>query len=73
MNDKEKIRLGEELKRLRLKNNLTLTAVGLRLGVTHKSVQFWEQGKNEISLTTILKLAKIYGVTVDEILDNARL
>lgn len=73
MDIEDKKRLGEELKRLRIENNYTLEELGNVFGVTHKSVQFWEQGKNEIKLGTLLKLAKFYNVSIDEILDNAGL
>lgn len=73
MTNKELKLLGTELKRLRLINQYTLEEVAKILGVTHKSVQFWEQGVNEIKLSRLLVLAKVYNTTIDDILKNSNL
>lgn len=65
-------RLGEELKILREKNNLTLEEVGLKIGKTHKAVQLYETGMiKRINLEVIKDLCKVYGVTVGELVESA--
>ncbi len=71
MTKNELVRLGGVLKELRLKNNYTLEEVGNMLGVTHKSVQFWEQGVNEIKLAKFIMLCSIYKTTIDSVLESA--
>lgn len=73
MTKEELQRLGNYLKKLRLQNKLSLRAVGDRLEVTHKAVQFWEQGTNEITLNNLVKLSRLYNVTLDEILEGSRI
>ena len=63
--------LGETLKELRLKNNYTLEEVAQKLGVTHKAVQFWEQGRTEIKLTRLVELAKLYGTTINDVFEKS--
>lgn len=63
--------LGIVLKELRLQNDLTLEEVAEKLGVTHKAVQFWEQGFTEIKLTRLVQLASIYNSSVDDVLNRA--
>lgn len=71
MTKEELVKLGGVLKELRLKNNYTLEEVGNKLGVTHKSVQFWEQGVNEIKLAKFIMLCSIYNTTIDSVLESA--
>ncbi|WZU00354.1 helix-turn-helix domain-containing protein [Erysipelothrix sp. D19-032] len=73
MTEQEKIRLGKTLKDLRVSKDMTLEYVAEQLGITHKSVQFWEQGKNEIKLSKLIILAKLYGTSIDEILDQSNI
>ncbi|WP_159641624.1 helix-turn-helix domain-containing protein [Erysipelothrix anatis] len=73
MTEQEKIRLGKTLKDLRVSKDMTLEYVAEQLGITHKSVQFWEQGKNEIKLSKLIILAKLYGTSIDDILDQSNI
>lgn len=38
------------------------------LGVNQSAVSFWESGRNQPRGKQMVKLAKLYGVTVDELL-----
>lgn len=42
--------------------------VSKALGVNQSAVSFWESGRNQPRGKQIVKLAKLYGVTVDELL-----
>lgn len=70
MSKTERINIGLALKDARNEQGLTLEQVADHFGVTHKSVQFWEQGRNEIKLTTFLELCKLYKVSPDKLISN---
>lgn len=71
MNELERKRVGETLRQLRLKNNLTLKEVADRIEKTPKTVQLYETTNTTISLDVIIMLCQIYGVSVDELLNSA--
>lgn len=56
------------LKELRERSGLTQKNVGLLLEVDQAAISNWENGKNAPSRKYHKKLAKLYGVTVDELL-----
>lgn len=60
--------LGENLKALRTKNNMTQEMLAERLGVSRQAVSKWENGESEPSTANLLALAKLYGISVDELL-----
>lgn len=71
MKDLDLIKLGIVFKKLRLENNLTLEEVAKELNVTHKAVQFWEQGRNEIKLSHLILLCKLYKTTLNDVIESA--
>ena len=52
----------------REKAGMTQNEVAQALGVNQSSVSFWESGRNQPRAKQMVKLAKLYGVTVDELL-----
>jgi transcriptional regulator with XRE-family HTH domain len=60
----------EILIQLRKENGLTQSQLADMLGVSYQAVSKWERGENLPDAYTLLDLAKIYGVTVDEILQG---
>ena len=56
------------MKELRLNAGLTQEAVAKRMNVTQVAVHRWETGNTRIARKHHKKLAKLYGVTVDELL-----
>ena len=60
--------LGESLKTIRKKFNMTQDEVAVFLGVSRSGYTYYETGKSEPSIDTLKKLATIYDITVDEIL-----
>ena len=60
--------IGQRIKLLRKKNDLTQEALADLLGVTYKSVSKWECGLTSPDLALIVPLAKILGITTDELL-----
>ena len=56
---------GERLKQIRKQSNLTTTALGNLVGVSHTTISRWENGVIEASLNHIYKLAKVLNVSSD--------
>lgn len=59
----------EKLKTLRINSNLTRQQVADRVGVTMAMVSFYENGDRLPSLKVLVKLASLYKVSVDYLLD----
>ncbi len=56
------------LKEARMKAGLTAKDVGRALGVSFQNVYNWEAGSYLPETGKLLRLAKLYGCTVDELL-----
>jgi len=64
--------IGENLKYIRRKNNITQKHLADSLGVSRQAVCMWEAGKRELKATTLFKVAKVFEVSVDEIMNGQR-
>ena len=62
--------LGEVLKKYRTDNKMTQEFVAESLGVSRQAVSKWEQGTSEPSTSNMIALAKLYGVTPEEVLSK---
>lgn len=60
--------LGEVLKAHRTKNKMTQEFVAETIGVSRQSVSKWEQGITDPSTSNLFALAKLFGVSVEELL-----
>lgn len=60
--------LGEALKEHRLRCQMTQEFVAERLGVSRQAVSKWEHGTSDPSTSNLLALAKLYGVSAEELL-----
>lgn len=60
--------IGTNIKRLRLQNGMTQKNLADKLFVSAQAVSRWENGEVEPSITTVMELSKIFGVSTDEIL-----
>ena len=69
MNDYE---FGNYLYDLRKKAGLSQNELAWQLDVTNKAVSKWENGKCKPSTETLRKLAAVYGVSVDDLLERKR-
>lgn len=58
----------DKLKELRKNKNLTQKEIAEMLGIKQNSYSDWETGKNEPSLSNVVKLSSILNVTTDELL-----
>ena len=60
--------LGEVLKDHRTRCSMTQEFVAESLGVSRQAVSKWENGIADPSTSNLLKLAKLYGVTAEELI-----
>jgi len=61
-------KLGENLKRIRTKNNITQVEIAKKLGVDRSFVSNLENAKTNPTLATITNLAQALGVSTNELL-----
>ena len=60
--------LGETIKAYRMERNMTQGFVAESLGVSRQAVSKWEMGASDPSTSNLLALAKLYGVSAEELL-----
>lgn len=61
-------KLGMVLKDLRKEKGISQRTLGDILSVCNQTISFWETGSREPDLDTLLKIAKVFDVTVDYLL-----
>ena len=61
-------KVGQFIKELRKKTNLTQKELADKFGVTYQAVSKWENGKSIPDVSILKEIGKEYGVSVDEIL-----
>ncbi len=59
---------GKNIKELRIEKNMSQKMLADRIGVTQGAVYFWEKEINEPTVGYIVKLATVFGVSIDELL-----
>ena len=57
---------GSAISKLRKQKGLTQLELGEKLNVSYQAVSKWENNSSQPDLDTILKMSKIFGVTIDE-------
>ena len=58
----------QNLKKLRKMNNYSMSAVADKLELSSHGVYAnWEYGRNEPNVATLVSIAKLYNVTIDEL------
>ena len=62
--------LGETLRACRVERGMTQEFVAEALGVSRQVVSKWETGAAEPSTSNLLALARLYGVSAEELLKN---
>jgi len=60
--------LGEQIRKLRMSKKYTLALMADRLGVTTSAVASYENGSRNPSFDVLMKIARIFNVTVDTLL-----
>lgn len=59
------IEIGRRIKRRRMEQGISQTAIGNAIGVTFQQVQKYETGKNRVSMGMLIPIAKLLGVPID--------
>lgn len=60
------------LRKLRSQKKITMKALGVHLGVTESTVSFYESGKREPSIDTLIKLANYFEISLDELISGEK-
>lgn len=64
--------LGETLKEYRTNCKMTQEFVAESLGVSRQAVSKWESGASDPSTSNLFALAKLFGVSVEELLKDVK-
>lgn len=64
--------MGPFISELRKEKNLTQRELADQLGVTDKAVSKWERGLSYPDISLLSKLARIFGITTDELLNGEK-
>ena len=60
--------LGERIGNLRIKSGMTQTDLAKTLGVSRNAVNLWEMSLSNPSLSNIIAMSRVFGVSVDYLL-----
>ena len=63
--------LGQRISRYRKELHISQEELGARLGVSRQAVSKWESGASDPSTSNLLALAKLYGVSAEDLLREA--
>ena len=63
-------KIGQFIKDIRKKNNLSQAQLADKLGVTYQAVSKWENGKNLPDISTLQEISKLFSVDIDEIISG---
>lgn len=63
-------KFGEKLRTLRMRRGLTTRELGELLGVNQSHVTRMEQGQRMPNVAMVMKVAAIFGVTVDQLVQD---
>lgn len=64
----EVIKFGKRIKKLRLERKMSQMDVGAALNVDRENIRKYEKGLQEPKLSTVIKFAKVFEVSFDELL-----
>lgn len=59
--------IGKAIKQAREEAKITQPELAKKIGVSHASISFWENGVNIPSVDYCWKLADIFGISIDEL------
>lgn len=62
------INLGSRIKTLRIEKNINQKQLAVQLGVSASAIPAYEQGIRNPSLTVLIKMAHVFGVSTDYLL-----
>ena len=59
---------GKNIKDLRVEKNMSQKKLAEKIGATQGAVYFWEKEINEPTVGYVIKMADLFGVSIDELL-----
>lgn len=62
-------KIGQVIKEIRTKNNLSQQSFAEKFGVTYQAVSKWENGKNIPDIATLKEICKEYNLKLEDLLD----
>ena len=65
-----KVSLGETIKQYRVERKMAQEFVAERIGVSRQAVSKWESGSSDPSTSNLIAWAKLFDVTLEELLKN---
>jgi transcriptional regulator with XRE-family HTH domain len=65
----EVIKFGKRIKELRLERKLSQMDVGAALNIDRENIRKYEKGIQEPKLSTVIKFARVFDVTFNELLN----
>jgi transcriptional regulator with XRE-family HTH domain len=68
--EKLKAQIGTNIANLRKRNGLTQAGLGDKLNYSDKAVSKWERGESAPDILTLVSMAEVLGVTVDDLLKD---
>lgn len=63
-------KIGNFIKELRIKNNMTQKELADKLGVTYQAVSKWENGKNIPDIAVMTQIASLFKVDITDVLNG---
>jgi len=63
-----KHKFNEQLKILRLENNLTRAQLAEKLNVSVRLISYWENGQRECDFDMLIKIADLFSISIDYLL-----
>lgn len=66
----EKEEIGRKIKELRTTNSLTQEELSARLGISRQALQKWESGRSCPSGDNLIRICKLFNISVDEFLGS---
>ncbi len=70
MNLKEEcpVRLGEQIRTIRNKENLSQEQLGQKMNVTRQAIYKWESGKGYPDIQNLIKLSELFEISIDKLI-----
>ena len=62
------MKLSDKIVRLRKSNGMSQEELADKLGVSRQAISRWEMGTSDPSTSNLFALAKLYGISVEELL-----
>ena len=66
------MRFSDKLSKQRKNNNMSQEQLVDKLGVSRQAVSKWESGASDPSTTNLMALAKLFGVSAEDLLKEAQ-